>query len=263
MKTIDKIRKMKAAGEKIAMLTAYDASFAKLMSDKGVDMLLVGDSLGMAIQGKDSTLPVTLEEMCYHTSLVARGNSEAMVVADMPFGSYPDKWTAFKSAAALMKSGAHMVKFEGADEIVPIVEHLTQRGIPVCAHIGLTPQFINAIGGYKVQGRGEGEDVAMGELAKKLDEAGADIVLVECVKNSAAKAVMDNVSCPVIGIGAGNVTDGQVLVCYDMLNVYPGRKARFVRNFMEGQNSIGDAIEAYVKAVKDGSYPNESESYEE
>lgn len=255
MITINTLKKMKSEGEKIAMLTCYDASFAALMNRAGVEMLLVGDSLGMAVQGKSSTLPVSLAEMCYHTEAVARGNEHAMIVADLPFGAYqqsPEQ--AFDASAKLMASGAHMVKLEGGAIMAKTTEFLQQRGIPVCAHIGLTPQYVNVFGGYKVQGKG-GAAEAVFQDAKAHEQAGAAMILMECVPADLAKKITQNVVCPTIGIGAGVDCDGQVLVMHDMLGVFNGKTARFVKNFMEGQDSIQGAVSAYVEAVKQQTFP--------
>ena len=211
--------------EKITMLTCYDASFASLMDQCGVEILLIGDSLGMVCQGKDSTLPVSIEEVAYHTECVARGNKTAMIVSDMPFGTYATPESAYDNAAELIKAGAHMVKIEGGRWLEETVRFLTERAIPVCGHLGLTPQSVHQFGGYRVQGK----------------------------TSEAAKRIIEDAET--IGIGAGPDCSGQVLVLHDMLNVYPGRKARFVRNFMEGQPSIEEAIKAYIRAVKDGSFP--------
>lgn len=256
MININILRSMKTNGEKIAMLTCYDASFAALMNRAGVDILLVGDSLGMAVQGQVSTLPVTIDEMCYHTAAVARGNSHAMIVADLPFGAYQrSKEQAFEASAKLMAAGAHMVKLEGGTVMAQTTRFLQERGIPVCAHIGLTPQYVNIFGGYKVQGRG---DAALAILfdAKAHEEAGAAMILMECVPNDLGRQITQNVACPTIGIGAGIDTDGQVLVMHDMLGVFHGKTAKFVKNFMDGQTSIQAAVESYVRAVKEKSFPS-------
>ena len=256
MITVSTLNKMKQAGEKIAMLTCYEASFASLMSDAGVDMLLVGDSLGMTVQGHDSTLPVTLADMVYHTRAVARGNKNAMIVTDLSFGSFQqNKEQAFAAAVELMQAGAHMVKLEGGVWMAETTEFLQIRGIPVCAHIGLTPQSVNAFGGYKVQGKGDAAAQALLADAKAHAEAGAALVLMECVPAALAAEVTCSVACPTIGIGAGADCDGQVLVMHDMLGVFPGKTARFVRNFMQGQDSIQAAVSAYVEAVKKSEFP--------
>lgn len=255
MITVNTLQKMKAEGNKIAMLTAYEASFAALMDEAGVDVLLVGDSLGMTVQGRTSTLPVSLRDMCYHTEAVARGTKNAMIVSDLPFGAYQQsKEQAFNAAAELMAAGAHMVKLEGGVWMAETTEFLQIRGIPVCAHIGLTPQSVFAFGGYKVQGRGDKAQALLND-AKAHDEAGAAIVLMECVPAQLAKQVTESVVCPTIGIGAGVDCDGQVLVMHDMLGVFPGKTARFVKNFMQGKDSIQAAVKAYVDEVKAQSFP--------
>ncbi len=257
MNTIHTLKNMKAAGEKIAMLTCYEASFARLMSEQGVDVLLVGDSLGMAVQGKSSTLPVSLDDICYHTAAVARGNEQALIMADLPFGSYQQsKEQAFAAAAQLMAAGAHMVKLEGGAWIAETTAFLQQRGIPVCAHIGLTPQSVNTLGGYKVQGRGAAAAQLMDD-AQAHANAGADVVLMECVPAQLAAQVTAALSCPTIGIGAGVDCDGQVLVMHDMLGIYHGKTAKFVKNFMQEQNSIQEAIASYVAEVKAKTFPAE------
>ena len=256
MITVSTLNKMKQAGEKIAMLTCYEASFASLMSDAGVDMLLVGDSLGMTVQGHDSTLPVTLADMVYHTCAVARGNKNAMIVTDLSFGSFQqNKEQAFAAAVELMQAGAHMVKLEGGVWMAETTEFLQMRGIPVCAHIGLTPQSVNAFGGYKVQGKGDVAAQALLADAQAHADAGAALVLMECVPAALAAEVTHSINCPTIGIGAGVDCDGQVLVMHDMLGVFPGKTARFVRNFMQGQDSIQAAVSAYVNAVKKSEFP--------
>ena len=256
MITVSTLNKMKQAGEKIAMLTCYEASFAGLMSDAGVDMLLVGDSLGMTVQGHDSTLPVTLADMVYHTRAVARGNKNAIIVTDLSFGSFQqNKEQAFAAAVELMQAGAHMVKLEGGVWMAETTEFLQMRGIPVCAHIGLTPQSVNAFGGYKVQGKGDVAAQALLADAQAHADAGAALVLMECVPAALAAEVTRSISCPTIGIGAGVDCDGQVLVMHDILGVFPGKTARFVRNFMQGQDSIQAAVSAYVNAVKKSEFP--------
>lgn len=255
MITVNTLQKMKTEGEKIAMLTAYEASFAALMDDAGVDALLVGDSLGMTVQGQASTLPVSLRDMCYHTSAVARGVKNAMIVSDLPFGAYQQsKEQAFAAAAELIAAGAHMVKLEGGAWMAETTEFLQLRGIPVCAHIGLTPQSVHAFGGYKVQGKGDKAQALLND-AKAHDEAGAAIILMECVPAALGKQVTETVNSPTIGIGAGVDCDGQVLVMHDMLGVFPGKTAKFVKNFMEGQTSIQAAVAAYVAAVKNKTFP--------
>ena len=255
MITVNTLQKMKAEGEKITMLTAYEASFAALMDNAGIDVLLVGDSLGMTVQGRDSTLPVSLQDMCYHTRCVARGAKNAMIIADLPFGSYQQsKEQSFAAAAELMAAGAHMVKLEGGVWMAETTQFLQMRGIPVCAHIGLTPQSVFAFGGYKVQGRGESAEALMND-AQAHDRAGAALILMECVPAELGKRVTEAVRSPTIGIGAGVDCDGQVLVMHDILGVYPGKTAKFVKNFMQGQDSIQAAVKAYIDEVKAKTFP--------
>jgi len=254
--TLDGLRKMKADGVKIACLTAYDASFASAVDEAGTDLVLVGDSLGMVVQGFDTTVPVTMTDMVYHTRCVRRGVSRAFLVADMPFGSYALPEPAFANAVRLMQEGgAAMVKLEGGALQVRTVEFLASRDIPVCAHIGLTPQSVHKLGGFKVQGRDQGAATQMLKDAHALQEAGADIVLLECVPSALGKAITAALSVPVIGIGAGPDVDGQILVLYDILAVTTGRKPRFARDFLADAAGIGDALARYVAAVRDGSYP--------
>jgi 3-methyl-2-oxobutanoate hydroxymethyltransferase len=260
--TLPRLREMRARGEPIAMLTCYDASFARLLDANGVDCVLVGDSLGMVIQGRQDTLPVTIDDMAYHTRCVARGLSAAWLIADLPFGSYlAGPAQALASAAAVMQAGAKMVKVEGGAWLAPTVAFLVERGIPVCAHLGLTPQSVHALGGYRIQGRGDAEAERLLADARALDAAGAALLVLELVPAALAERVTQAVSMPTIGIGAGGGVSGQVLVLHDMLDVYPGRKPRFVRNFMQGQPDIAAAIAAYVAAVKDGSFPAAEHGY--
>jgi 3-methyl-2-oxobutanoate hydroxymethyltransferase len=264
--TLATLAAMHQRGEKIAMLTCYDASFAALLDQCGVDILLVGDSLGNVVQGQTSTLPVTLEHMVYHTGCVVRGNKTAWVLADLPWASYHESPAqAYASAARLMAAGAQMVKVEGMDGktawMSEIVAFLTERGIPVCAHMGLTPQFVHALGGYRVQGKDQAGAERLKQQARIMRDAGASMLLYEMVPAALAEEITADVNIPTIGIGAGAGCSGQVLVLHDMLNVFPGRKARFVRNFMDGASSIQEAVTAYVRAVKDGSFPAQEHSY--
>ena len=254
--TVRHLQERAQAGEKLAMLTCYDASFARISEAAGVEMLLVGDSLGMVIQGHDSTLPVKLEETEYHVRCVVRGSERALVIADMPFGSFHESPAqAFRSAARFMAAGAGMVKIEGGSVMVETTRFLVERGIPVCAHIGLTPQSVHTLGGYRVQGKTEEAVDHLVADAQALEAAGAAIVLMEAMPAAAARRVTQSLKVPTIGIGAGPDVSGQVLVNYDMLDIYPGRKGRFVKNFMAGAASPRAAIEAYVKAVKDKTFP--------
>nr|WP_223468582.1 3-methyl-2-oxobutanoate hydroxymethyltransferase [Massilia soli] len=253
--TIPSLNAMRAAGNKISMLTCYDASFAALMDRCGVEVLLIGDSLGMVCNGHQSTLPVTLAEVAYHTAAVARGSKSAMIVADMPFGTYATKEAAFDNAVKLIQAGAHMVKIEGGAWLADTVRFLTERAIPVCAHLGLTPQSVHQLGGYKVQGKTIESADQLRSDAVLLAESGAAMLVLEAIPAGLGKDVTDILAIPTIGIGAGPDCSGQVLVMHDLLGVFPGRKARFVKNFMDGQTTIDAAVSAYVNAVKDGSFP--------
>ncbi len=250
------LARMKAEGEPIACLTAYDASFALLLDKAGVDVVLVGDSLGMVIQGHDTTVPVTVDDVVYHTRAAARGLQRPFLIADMPFMSYSDPDQALVNAVRLMQEGgAMMVKLEGGAGQVEIVEHLARHDIPVCAHLGLKPQSVHKIGGFKVQGRETSAAKRMLEDALALEAAGADIVLLECIPNELGQQIGGELQVPTIGIGAGPHVDGQILVLYDILDITYGRKPRFAMNFMEATNSPLQAIANYVQAVKDRSYP--------
>jgi 3-methyl-2-oxobutanoate hydroxymethyltransferase len=261
--TLPELARMKREGEKIAMLTGYDASFAALEDRCGVDVILVGDSLGNVIQGKTSTLPVTMEQMVYHTECVGHMAQRAMCVADMPFGAYQEsKEQALRNAVRLLAAGAEMVKLEGGEVMAETVHFLVERGIPVCAHIGLTPQSVHALGGYRVQGRGEEGAARMKADAHALEHAGATLMVLEMVPAQLAGEITQELhACATIGIGAGKDCDGQVLVLHDMLGVYPGKKGRFVKDFMAAAQSIDGAVQAYVAAVKDGSFPAPEHCY--
>jgi 3-methyl-2-oxobutanoate hydroxymethyltransferase len=260
--TLPRLHEMRAAGEPIAMLTCYDASFARVLDESGVDCVLVGDSLGMVVQGLESTLPVGLEEVAYHTRCVARGVRTAWLMADMPFGSYQsDPSQALGNAVHLMQSGAQMVKVEGGAWLAPTIAFLVERGIPVCGHLGLTPQSIHALGGYRVQGRSEASADQLLQDALALQAAGAAMLVLELIPAALAERVTQALSIPTIGIGAGAGCSGQVLVLHDMLDVYPGRKPRFVRNFMQGADSIAAAVRAYVAAVKSRAFPAAEHTY--
>jgi 3-methyl-2-oxobutanoate hydroxymethyltransferase len=260
--TIKALQKQRDDGVKIAQLTCYDASFAALLDAAGLDSLLIGDSLGNVIQGHDTTLPVTLADMAYHTACVARGSKRAFLVADLPFGSYQESpQQAFRSSAALMAAGAQMVKLEGGAEFAKTVRFLTQRGVPVCGHLGLTPQSVHKFGGYRVQGRGDEAEQKLIEDAIDLESAGVELLVLEAIPATLGKQVTQRLHIPTIGIGAGPGCSGQVLVLHDMLDVFPGKKAKFVRNFMKGASGIADAAERYVRAVRDGSFPAEEHSF--
>lgn len=256
------LRKMKSAQEKIAVLTAYDASFSHALEQAGVEVILVGDSLGMVIQGQESTLPVTVDDMIYHTANVVRGSESAFIIADMPFMSYANADQAIANAARLMaEGGAQMVKLEGGAIIAETIQQLTARGIPVCAHLGLLPQSVHRLGGYIVQGR---EQQAAEELladALKLEQAGADMLVLECVPATLAARITEALTIPVIGIGAGKDCDGQVLVLYDMLGLTPGKRPRFSHDFLAATGAIQAAITKYVQDVKSGEFPTAEQQF--
>jgi 3-methyl-2-oxobutanoate hydroxymethyltransferase len=253
---VSTLQKMKQAGEPIACLTAYDASYAVLVDAARADLVLVGDSLGMVIQGHDTTVPVTVDDIIYHCRTVARGLRRAFLMADMPFMSYTEPGMALDNAVRLMQEGgAMMVKLEGGDDQVEIVEHLARHDIPVCAHLGLKPQSVHKIGGFKVQGRDPDKATEMAGSAQRLQDAGADIVLLECVPNEVGKIITEALDVPVIGIGAGPDVDGQILVLYDILDITQGRTPKFVKNFQAGCDSPIAAMRAYVKEVKERDYP--------
>ncbi len=262
--SLPRLQQLRDGGEKIVMLTAYDATFAAVADAAGVECLLVGDSLGMVCQGRPSTVGVTLQAMCYHTECVARGlrraQGTAWLIADLPFGSYAEsREQALRSASALMQAGAHMVKLEGGGWTAPTVEFLVQRGIPVCAHLGLTPQTVHALGGYRVQGKGSEAAQTLRRQALELQDAGASMLVLEMVPAAlAAELTAELPRCHTIGIGAGKGTAGQVLVMHDMLGVNLGRNPKFVHNFMQEAGSVRAAIEAYVLAVKQGRFPDDA-----
>ena len=262
--TVPKLRQMKADGERIVSLTAYDASFARLMDACGVDVVLVGDSLGMVVQGHKSTLPVTVADIVYHSACVSRGLRSALLVADMPFQSCATPLRALESAVPMLaEGGASMVKIEGAGPMLETIEFLTARDIPVCAHLGLTPQSVLKLGGYKVQGREQAAAARLLSDAAAVAEAGAELLVLECVPSALAAEVTASLQIPTIGIGAGPGCDGQILVMHDMLGINSGhRRPRFVRNFLEGNDSIAAAVQAYAKAVRDGSFPGPEHGYE-
>lgn len=256
------LRKMTAAQEKIAVLTAYDASFSHALEQAGIDVILVGDSLGMVVQGQESTVPVTVDDMIYHTANVVRGSNKAFIVADMPFMSYANAEQAIRNAARLMaEGGAQMIKLEGGAIIADTVEQLSARGIPVCAHLGLLPQSVHRLGGYIVQGREAEAAEEMMADAIKLQRAGADMLVLECVPAELAARVSQELTIPVIGIGAGKDCDGQVLVLYDMLGLTPGRRPRFSHDFLAETGAIQAAIAKYVQDVKSGEFPGPEQQF--
>ena len=256
------LAKMKAAGEKIAMLTCYDASFAQACDAAGVDSILVGDSLGNVVQGHETTLSVTVEHIAYHTACVVRGCRRPLIIADLPFGSFQESpQLAYRNAVELMQAGAQMVKLEGGVKRAETTRFLTQRGIPVCAHVGLTPQSVHQLGGYRIQGKDASGAEKLLADALAQEQAGATLIVLEAIPAPLAEQVTEQLAIPTIGIGASQACSGQVLVLHDMLNISPGKKARFVRNFMEGQSTIAGAIAAYVAAVRDGSFPGPEHCY--
>lgn len=262
--TVPRLRQMKAAGERIVALTAYDASFARLLDASGVDVVLVGDSLGMVVQGHASTLPVTVSDIVYHTACVSRGLRAALLVADLPFQSYATPARALESSIPMLaEGGASMVKLEGAGVMLEAIEFLSARDIPVCAHLGLTPQSVLKLGGYRVQGREQAAAERLLADALAVEAAGAELLVLECVPSALAAEVTASISIPTIGIGAGPSCDGQILVLHDMLGINSGhRRPRFVRNFLEGADSIAGAVKAYVDAVRAGTFPGPEHGYQ-
>lgn len=260
--TVKTFKKMKREADKITWLTAYDYSFASLIDNAGVDAILVGDSLGMTMQGHNTPIPVTIEDSIYHTQCVARGVKNAMIVGDMPFGSYQvSKEQAYENAVRLMQAGAHVIKLEGGELQVETIRFLTERGIAVCAHIGLTPQSVHQLGGFKVQGRGDDAAQKLCSDAIEVEQAGAFSVVLEGIPVTLAKAVTEQLTIPTIGIGAGPDCDGQVLVLQDMIGIYPQKSPKFSKNFMHGADSIKDAVETYVSEVKSGAFPSIDHSF--
>jgi len=254
--TISTLNRMKVAGDKIAVITSYDASFTRQIERAGMDVILVGDSLGMVVQGHESTLPVTVADMVYHTANVARVRQHAMLIADMPFMSHGSPEQALDTAGRLMKEGgAHMVKIEGGAPQLDTVRHLTARAVPVCGHLGLLPQSIHQLGAYRIQGRDEEASERIRRDAISLQDAGAQMLVLECVPSALAAEISRRLAIPVIGIGAGGDTDGQVLVLYDMLGITSDKVPRFVRNFLLDAGDVQAALGAFVQAVKDGSFP--------
>ena len=260
--TLAHLQKLKREGERITMVACYDATGAAVVEHAGVEVILVGDSLGMLVQGSESTLSVSLEDSVYHTRCVAKGAKRAVVLGDMPFGSYQESpQQAFANAAKLMAAGSHMIKLEGGALMAETVAFLSTRGIPVCGHLGLTPQSVHALGGYKVQGKTVDAAQRVIDDAKALEAAGAVMVVLEAIPTALGKAVTEAVSIPTIGIGAGPDCSGQILLLYDMLDFFPGRKAKFVKNYLADAGSISAAVEAFVREVKDGSFPSPEYCY--
>lgn len=259
--TTQSLLKLKQQGQKFSCITAYDATFASLADEAGIDVLLIGDSLGMVLQGQTSTLPVTMDDMVYHTRCVARGNDSALIMADLPFMANTTVEDTLNNSGRLMQAGAHVVKLEGESWLADAIQELSRRGIPVCAHLGLTPQSVNKLGGYKVQGKDSQDALRIKESCIELEQAGADILLLECVPTELARDISERASIPVIGIGAGNVTDGQVLVMHDLLGITAGHRPKFVKDFMAESASILEAFRHYDQSVKNGSFPGPEHSF--
>ncbi|MBD2811756.1 3-methyl-2-oxobutanoate hydroxymethyltransferase [Xenorhabdus sp. Vera] len=258
--TLADLRQLKKEKHKFATITAYDASFAQLFAEQGINVMLIGDSLGMTVQGFDSTLPVTVEDISYHTRSVRTGVSHAFLIADMPFMSYATPEQSFDNAAVLMRAGANMVKIEGGDWLCDTVKMLTERAVPVCGHLGLTPQSVNVLGGYKVQGRSEDSAQKLLNDAIALEKAGMQLLVLECVPTELARRVTEALEIPVIGIGAGNLTDGQILVMHDALGI-TARAPKFAKDFLKETGNIRDAIRLYIEQVESGIYPSEEHSF--
>ncbi len=260
--TLRTLQQYKADARKFSVLTCYDATFAQTVSEAGIDVMLVGDTLGMILQGHDSTLPVTVPDMAYHTACVARGNRGSLIMADFPFMAGASVERALDAAQQLMAAGAHLVKLEGAGWLAEIITLLKQNGVPVCAHLGLTPQSVNAFGGFRVQGKDDASAETLIRDALTLEDAGADLILLECVPRAVTARVCQQVSVPVIGIGAGPECDGQVLVLHDMLGLKAGHIPRFVKDFLaDSGGDISAAVKAYDRAVRDGSFPGEEHCF--
>ncbi|WP_137165723.1 3-methyl-2-oxobutanoate hydroxymethyltransferase [Salinimonas lutimaris] len=260
--TVSSLLAKKAAGEKITSLTAYDASFAKLFDEQGVDAILIGDSLGMVLQGQDDTLNVTVDDIAYHTRAVRRGTQRAFVLADMPFMSYASAQDAYKNAATLMAAGASMVKVEGGAWLCDTISGLVERSVPVCGHLGLTPQSVHVLGGFKVQGRDAQKAQQLIDDARALEAAGIQLLVLECVPTSLAKTITEQLSIPVIGIGAGNVTDGQILVMHDMLGVSANYMPKFSKNYLAETGDLRAAVSCYIEQVQSGEFPGQEHSFE-
>lgn len=258
--TLSLLQKYKQEKKRFATITAYDFSFAKLFADAGINVMLVGDSLGMTVQGHDSTLPVTIEDIAYHTRAVRRGAPGALLLADLPFMTYATPEQAFDNAAVVMRAGANMVKIEGGAWLTETVSMLTERAVPVCGHLGLTPQSVNVFGGYKVQGRGEAAQ-ALFDDALALEAAGIQLLVLECVPVALAKRITEALTIPVIGIGAGNVTDGQILVMHDAFGITGGHIPKFAKNFLTATGDMRAAVQLYIDEVGSGVYPGEEHSF--
>ncbi|MEW9798868.1 3-methyl-2-oxobutanoate hydroxymethyltransferase [Alteromonas sp. CYL-A6] len=260
--TVSTLLKMKQEGKKITALTAYDASFAKMFDEQGIDVLLIGDSLGMVLKGQDDTLQVTVEEVAYHTRSVRNGTQRAFVIADMPFMSYDTPQNTYQNAAALMAAGASMVKMEGGSWLCDTITGLVQRGVPVCGHLGLTPQSVHVFGGFKVQGRAEQQATKMLEEAKALEAAGVQLLVLECVPVALGKLISESLTIPVIGIGAGKHTDGQILVMHDMFAISANYMPKFSKNYLATASDLRGAVANYIDEVTSGAFPSDEHSFE-
>ena len=260
--TLSTLLKKKSAGEKITALTAYDASFAKLFDEQGVDVMLIGDSMGMVLQGHSDTLPVKIEHLVYHTECVARGTQKSFVIADMPFMSYATPEQTYENAAKLMAAGASMVKVEGGEWLTDTIEGLKQRGVPVCGHIGLTPQSVHVFGGFKIQGKTEQAAAELVASAQALEAAGAQLLVLECVPTEVGKRVAESVTMPVIGIGAGVHTDGQILVMHDMLGVSANYMPRFSKNYLQETGDLRTAVQQFISDVHGATFPAPEHSFD-
>lgn len=258
--TLQTLQQHKLEQQKFAVITSYDATFSRLIEAAGIEVILVGDSLGNVLQGHDSTLPVTVEDICYHTACVKRAINRPLLISDLPFASYATPEQAYHNAARLMQAGAHVVKMEGGEWLLDSIHFLTERAIPVCGHLGLTPQSVNQLGGYKVQGRDQAGAEQILRDARAIEAAGASLLVLECVPAALGQAVAEALQIPVIGIGAGAETDAQVLVLHDLLGL-SARPPRFVKNFLTGHNSVQDALSAYNEAVQAGSFPAEEHCF--
>lgn len=259
--TIQNLITYKTQRKKFACLTAYDASFSALLNQAGIEVLLIGDSLGQVIQGQKNTLPVRVEDVAYHIECVARAQTNALLIGDLPFMSYATREDAAKNAATLIRAGAHMIKMEGGDWLLDTVRFLTERGISVCAHLGLTPQHVHVLGGYSAQGRNEADAKKIFHAAVAMEQAGAQMLVLECVPEVLAGKITEKLRIPTVGIGAGRFCDAQILVLYDMLGITMGAMPRFVKNFLEDSTSILGALQKYKEAVESGTFPEERHTY--
>lgn len=259
--TVSTLLKYKQQGHKFTALTAYDASFAGAFDSEGIDVLLIGDSLGMVLQGHNDTLPVTINDIAYHTRCVAKGVERALIIADMPFMSYATPEQTMTNATILMQAGANMIKVEGGEWLLESVKMLTERGVPVCGHLGLTPQSVNLFGGYKIQGRDAKNAERITNEAIALEKAGVQLLVLECIPASLATSITEELTIPVIGIGAGKDTDGQILVMHDVLGISSGYIPKFSKNYLKQTGEIRSAVKAYITEVAEGVFPAEEHTF--